>query len=149
MEMRSRAFLDVKYDKESWNRTTDYCLRNGFIECINPSVSAVILVHIYRVTETRPYLVSTCTPPTVRLADFGTPPVALLPILPDRVGLAEPLERPGGGASCSEARPFPLSGTGDRGFSPRAGCVNPGMSVSSRSSSSERCKTSEPAVQIQ
>jgi hypothetical protein len=50
------------------------------------------------------HLVSTCNPPTVRLADFGGG-FTLLPILPDRLGLVEPLV--GGGA---RSRPFPLSG---------------------------------------
>ena len=70
--------------------------------------------------------VSTRNPPTVCLVEgcLGAPDED--PMFPEIVGGEE------GDASCSGARPLPLSGRGDIG----SGCEYPGMESSSKSSSS-------------
>lgn len=87
-----------------------------------------------KVDTQQTYRFSTCTPPIIRREGFGAP-LGVLPIFPESVGVlgAEPSV---GVASCSAARPLPFPGKGDSGELAIAGCENPGMASSSRSSSS-------------
>lgn len=135
IESRSRACKSmVNRRKQKHPQLLTIVVRTGSSSVSTPeylNITEKVIEHLNRAT----YRVSTLMPPTVwRAPDRDAPPLAELPIFPERTGLETlPVFEGGANWSGSLARPFPLSGAcGDC----IDGWVNPGILSSSKSSSS-------------